>query len=40
MRKKTYILALTGISCLLIATAFTHYQQDTEPAFTSRFHLK
>ncbi|MCE2834638.1 MAG: c-type cytochrome [Chitinophagaceae bacterium] len=35
MRKKTYILALTGISCLLIATAFTHYQQDTEPAFTS-----
>ena len=35
MRKKTINLALTGISCLLIATAFTYYQQPLESPLTS-----
>ena len=35
MRKKTINLALTGISCLLIATAFTYYQQPSEPPLPS-----
>ena len=35
MRKKNYILALTGLSCLLIATAFTYYQQPSEAPLPS-----
>ena len=30
MRKKTTLLALTGLTCLLIASAFTYYQQPEE----------